>query len=150
MRLSICLVLLSACTRSANIYDDPDAGFTPDPIPDAGDIPELDAGLDSDAYPACADRPEAPGCVGPVDFPCNFDSWVTATAERCQMETSCQTNGWLEVTMGRDGCVSTIGLTEPNDPMVTCLLAEFADAKCPCSGGSSQYFFGLENSGSCR
>ena len=141
--------MLGACTRSANIYDEPDAGFTPDPTLDAGDIPELDAGLDSDAYPPCAAREDAPGCTGPVDFPCNFDNWVTTTAERCQMQTSCATNGWLEVTMGSDGCVSAIGLTYPNDPIVTCLLAEFADAKCPCSGGSSTYFFGLDNSGNC-
>jgi hypothetical protein len=146
-RLAFLVTALAACSRAVNLYDEPDASTLKPPTLDAGDIPELDAGLDT--YPPCAMRPEGPGCTGPVDFPCQFDGWVTSTANRCQNDTGCQTNGWLEVAMGEDGCVSSIGMDQPNDAVVACLLEEFADVRCPCSGGSVTHFFGLDNHGRC-
>jgi hypothetical protein len=65
------------------------------------------------------------------------------------VETSCATNGWLEVKMGADGCVVEIGMTEPNDEIVACLLEEFGAVRCPCGAGEITYFFGLSNQGVC-
>jgi hypothetical protein len=138
---------LGACSRHADIRDEPDVGtIDPNPDLDAGDIPDLDSGLASDAYPTCADRPQG-DCYGSVDFPCDFVSWMNQTAASCQLATGCKTNGWLEVTMGADGCVAAIGMDQPNDEMVACLLAEFGSVQCPCGEIQGTYFFGLDNMG---
>ena len=140
---------LGACVRHADIRDEPDGSVVNvGPALDAGDIPALDSGLATDAYPSCGERPYGQ-CVGPADFPCEFGSWVTRTAVHCQEATSCQTNGWLEVAMGSDGCVSGMGMDQPNDPMVACLLAAFGSVRCPCSDEQFKYFFGLGNTGAC-
>lgn len=137
----------TGCSRRADIAPDGQGGSSlQQPNLDAGDIPDLDAGLGSDAYPACADRPLG-DCQGPVDFPCAFGGWVEITAERCQQETGCVTDGWLEVTMGADGCVSSIGMDRPNDAMVACVLAEVGAFRCPCGVAQVKYFFGLGNNG---
>jgi hypothetical protein len=139
----------AACERQADLRDEPLPDLLePTPTLDAGDIPELDAGLGSDAYPACEDRPGG-ACVGPIDFPCAFDGWVSDTAARCQSETGCKTNGWLEVTMAADGCVSDIGMDNPNPEMVACLLEELGSIHCPCGEGVSTYYFGEGNDGMC-
>lgn len=141
---------LGACDRHADIRDEPDTGvIKPQPQLDAGDIPELDSGLESDAYPSCADRPEG-DCRGTNDFVCDFAPWATRTASSCQQSTGCKTNGWLEVKMGADGCVVEIGMDQPNDDIVACLLAEFGAVRCPCSEGTITHFFGLANDGECE
>jgi hypothetical protein len=140
---------LGACARHADIRDEPDAGgIDPGPHLDAGDIPVLDSGLGTDAYPACAERPVG-DCQGSNDFPCDFASWVNSTAAACQQATGCQTNGWLEVEMGSDGCVVEIAMDEPNDEIVACLLAEFGSVRCPCDARQITYFFGQGNQGVC-
>lgn len=141
--------LLPACERTADIRNEPDSGLIgPEPGLDAGDIPELDSGLGGDAFPLCADRPVGE-CAGPVDFPCQFEDWMRSTAESCQEATGCKTNGWLEVSMGADGCVTTIGMDQPNDEMVACLLATYGAQRCPCGELTLQLFFGLGNTGTC-
>jgi hypothetical protein len=138
-----------ACTRHADIRDEPDAGgIDPNPELDAGDIPGLDSGLGTDAYTACAERPIG-DCQGTNDFPCDFTTWANSTAASCQVETSCVTNGWLEVKMGADGCVVEIGMTQPNDEIVACLLEEFGAVRCPCGEREITYFFGQGNQGLC-
>ncbi|WP_234022492.1 hypothetical protein [Sorangium cellulosum] len=74
---------------------------------------------------------------------------MSRTAARCQEETGCKTNGWLEVGMDDDGCVVEIGMDEPNDEIVACLVAEFGAVRCPCTAGRTIYFFGLGNAGVC-
>lgn len=141
---------LGACERHADIRDEPEAGvIKPQPQIDAGDIPELDSGLATDAYPTCAERPEG-DCRGTNDFLCDFANWATSTAETCQRSTGCKTNGWVEVKMGADGCVVELGMTEPNDEMVACLLAEFGSKRCPCGEEKITYFFGYGNDGVCE
>jgi hypothetical protein len=141
---------LGACSRHVEIYDyEIGSTFVPEPTLDAGDIPALDSGLESDAFPPCAERPSGT-CAGPVDFPCQFASWATDTADRCHTDTNCKTNGWLEVTMGPDGCVTSIGMDQPNDEMIACLLAEFGSVHCPCTEAELTYFFGLGNMEGCE
>lgn len=138
-----------ACQRHADIRDEPDAStivVTPDL--DAGEIPTLDSGLGGDAHPACADRPEG-DCHGPVDFPCDFEGWATRTALSCDKATGCVTNGWVEVTMNASGCVESIGMDQPNDAMVACLVAELGAFRCPCTEGVLTHFFGVGNKGPC-
>ena len=138
-----------ACTRHADIRDEPDGSILDRPPTfDAGGIPELDSGLGSDAYPLCNDRPTGE-CVGSNDFPCAFEDWVVATAEACQEASGCTTNGWLEVRMGPNGCVEMVGMEDPNDAVVACLLAEVGTVKCPCGEGISKYYFGAGNAGPC-
>jgi hypothetical protein len=135
--------------RHADIRDEPDAAIiTPDPVLDAGDIPVLDSGLGTDAFPPCGERPLGE-CYGTLDFPCGMEGWVIKTAEACQEATSCATNGWLEVKMGADGCVQAIGMDQPNDAIVACILAEMGTVQCPCSITESTYFFGFGNDGVC-
>lgn len=139
--------LFVACERHADLRDEPDSSFiAPTPTLDAGDVPDLDAGLRSDAYAACADRP-AGNCQGPIDFPCDFEGWVILTAETCQNATGCVTDGWLEVKLASDGCASVIGMSEPNDAIVACLLAELGAVRCPCGALEYTYYFGEANSG---
>ncbi len=141
--------LAPACERTADIRDEPDSSvIEPGPALDAGDIPELDSGLGGDAFPLCADRPVG-DCAGPIDFPCQMESWVQSTAESCQLATGCKTNGWLEVSMGADGCVTEIGMDQPNDEMVACLLATFGAERCPCGEVSFRFFLGAGNNGVC-
>ncbi|MDI1451028.1 hypothetical protein [Polyangium sp. 6x1] len=137
-----------ACTRHADIRDERESILERPPAFDAGGIPELDSGLGSDAHPLCADRPTGE-CVGSNDFPCGFEDWAIATAKACQEASGCKTNGWLEVKMGPGGCVEAIGMEEPNDEVVSCLVAEMGAVKCPCGEGISKYYFGSGNAGPC-
>lgn len=138
-----------ACVRHADIRDEPDASlFVPGPELDAGELPELDSGLGTDAYPTCIERPIG-DCYGTLDFPCGLERWVIQTAESCQESTGCVTNGWLEVKMGADGCVQAIAMDQPNDAIVACLLAEVGSVQCPCQTSESTYFFGFGNKGVC-
>jgi hypothetical protein len=139
--------LTAGCSRRTEIAEQNQGGSNlNNPMLDAGDIPEVDAGLGE--YPPCAERPVGQ-CKGPVDFPCAFAEWVETTAARCQEETSCQTNGWLEVNMGADGCVASIGMDQPNDDILACLAEELGSASCPCMEGTATYLFGFDNQGSC-
>jgi hypothetical protein len=81
---------------------------------------------------------------------CGFEDWIVATAKTCQTQSGCKTNGWLEVKMGADGCVAEIRMDEPNDEVVTCLLAEFGAYHCPCAEVESSYYFGEDNQGVCK
>jgi hypothetical protein len=137
--------LAAGCSRRTEIAAQNEGGgdLVQPPI-DAGDIPEVDAGLGE--YPACAERPVG-SCQGPVDFPCAFAEWVENTAARCQEETGCVTNGWLEVTMDDDGCVTAIGMDQPNDAVLECLAAELGAKSCPCGAVTATYLFGFDNDG---
>lgn len=146
--LPLVAIVLGACDRHADIRDERDASFAPPPEVDAGEIAELDSGLESDAFPPCGDR-EPGGCEGPVDFPCAFTSWVEATAKSCQTSTGCKTNGWLEVRMGSAGCVVAIGMDQPNPEVVACLVEAFGSASCPCTEEEASFFFGNGNDGTC-
>ena len=140
---------LGGCVRHADIRDEPDAAILPPgPQVDAGDIPDLDSGLGTDAYPACLGRPEG-DCLGPSDFPCAFEDWMKRTAASCQESTGCKTDGWLEVKMGAEGCIVEIGMDAPNDDMIACLLAEFGSVRCPCGEALATYLFGYGNMGVC-
>ncbi|MBK9263320.1 MAG: hypothetical protein IPM54_26395 [Polyangiaceae bacterium] len=139
----------TGCERHANIRDENDDTLLDKPPElEAGPIPVVDSGVESDAYLACLDRPLG-DCVGSNDFLCGFEKWMRATAENCQMTTGCKTNGWLEVTMAGDGCVSEIRMDKPNDEMVACLVAEFGAVRCPCAEIEGSYYFGNTNSGAC-
>jgi hypothetical protein len=137
------------CERHADIRDERDDSLLDNtPTLEAGPIPTVDAGLESDAYLMCADRPVG-DCVGSNDFMCGFEKWMKATAQKCQTMTSCQTNGWLEVKMAGNGCVSEIRMDKPNDDIVACLVAEFGAVRCPCNEIESSYYFGDSNKGVC-
>jgi hypothetical protein len=142
--------VLVACRNHLDLIGAPDAStLTAPPTVDAGDIPVLDSGLGSDAYPACASRPTG-DCMGQIDFPCNFDGWVAKTAAACQAKTGCKTNGWMEVKLGADGCVAELGMDDPSDDMVACLLAELGSVRCVCDPSTTTYFFGDANMGVCK
>lgn len=82
---------LAACVRHADIRDEPDASnIDLGPGLDAGDIPELDSGLGTDAYPPCSERPLGE-CYGTLDFPCGFEGWALKLAESCFKSTGCKT-----------------------------------------------------------
>lgn len=151
--LAACLSALSsavwagACVRHADLYDAPDGALIePPPSFDAGPIEVLDAALRGDAFAACEMRPYAP-CSGPVDFPCDFENFVLYAAEVCQEATGCVTNGALEVKLATDGCVAEMGMDEPNDAIVACLVEKLTSARCPCGASTTNYSFGHGNEG---
>lgn len=142
--------IAGACSRQADLVDEPDVGVKPPKLIDKPDvdIPPLDSGLAGDAFQSCDDRPTGE-CVGPNDFPCSFNKWALEIARDCQWETSCQTNGWLEVHMDASGCVDEIAMDEPNQEIVDCLIAAYGAVQCPCGEAEVAYFFGLGNPGVC-
>lgn len=138
-----------ACSRHVELRADPDGSLlTGDPTLDAGTIADLDSGLGTDAFPPCATRSDNE-CYGTSDFPCAFSEWAERTALECQRATDCVTNGYLHVTLDDEGCVSAIGMTEPNDAMVACLLGVFGTQRCACGASDMTQFFGLTNTGTC-
>lgn len=149
----LCTSLLAfseGCERYADIrQENDDLLFDKPPTIEAGPIPTVDSGLESDAYPACLDRPIG-DCVGTNDFMCGFEKWLKATAQRCQKMTGCKTNGWLEVRMEGNGCVSEIRMDKPNDEMIACLVAEFGAVRCPCGEVEGAYYWGDSNVGLCK
>jgi hypothetical protein len=150
----ITVVALSAwaCSRHADIQDEPDGGTNLGPSapqPDAG-IPAVeDTGLDDPSLLACADRPEAENgaCRGANDFPCDFSGWVPLLAEQCQTETGCVTNGWVEIELGDDGCASELRMDQPNADYVACLVQTLGAYSCPCEAMSFGHFLGVGNEG---
>jgi hypothetical protein len=141
---------LHACTRHADVRDDlgQTASFDPTPHFDA-DIPPLDVDLSNDRFATCAERPQG-DCVGSNDFLCGFAPWAIAVAKQCQLDTGCKTNGSVEITMGPEGCVTAIGMDEPNDEIVACLVAALSAVQCPCLEEESiSHYFGIGNTGIC-
>ncbi|HMY21598.1 MAG TPA: hypothetical protein PKA58_34990 [Polyangium sp.] len=145
----VVFVFVEACERHADVRQEvDDAVIDHAPSVEAGPIPLVDAGLEGDAFPVCAERPVG-DCVGSNDFLCGFEKWMKATAESCQMMTNCQTNGWLEVRMAENGCVSEIRMEHPNDAIMECLLAQYGNFRCPCGEIESSHYFGSLNTGIC-
>jgi hypothetical protein len=138
-----------ACTRQANIYDAPETGPTAQPtgptVPDAG-VPIVDSGIGADAYAACGDRPSGE-CQGSNDFLCVFGSWVSRIADHCQRTTDCHANGWFSLELADDGCVSGIGMTDPEPAFIDCVEQIVGTHSCPCSAATEYQYLGLGNSG---
>lgn len=146
---AVLLLLAGGCRREADIFDEPDAGIINTPtIGLDGDVPRLDAALGPDAYPACEERSLA-NCPGANDFYCGFVQWVQRVAKECQTQTGCVTDGWLVVKMGSNGCVAEIGMDEPNDEIVACLLDQMGSTRCACQEMTTTYYFGSANDGVC-
>jgi len=146
LALAVALLGGLACSRQVNIRDEPEGGVTgPQMVlePDAA-IPAVDAGLDMG--PACESREEG-NCRGTNDFACAYEPWVRQVAKDCLTLTGCSTNGWLTVDMGEDGCVSAIGMDQPNADYVACLVASFGAYRCPCHMSHMNYLVGFANEG---
>lgn len=143
------LLFSEGCERYADIRNEREETLIDNmPTIEAGAIPVIDSGLEGDAFPVCAERPVG-DCVGSNDFLCGFEKWMRATAEKCQMDTGCKTNGWLEVKMAGNGCVAEIRMDQPNDDIVACLLTEYGAVRCPCNEIEGSYYFGASNNGNC-
>jgi hypothetical protein len=141
---------IAACSRHADIKDEPDSGtdLGPNaPRPDGGVPLVEDSGLDDPSLTPCADRPENGACRGANDFPCNFAGWVPVLAEECQTETGCSSNGWVELELADDGCATAIYMDQPNAAYVTCLVSKLGAYRCPCEGMSFGHFLGIGNDG---
>src|SRR5215207_7006057 len=105
------LLLLSSCSRRAEIENSPDGGQVPvNEVPRPADgVPVVeDAPLSNAEGLTCADRPTQFACRGANDFGCAFDDWFQALTEQCQQLTDCHTDGWVEVFVGSDGCASEL------------------------------------------
>lgn len=138
-----------ACTRRADLPEPPEAVTVPTAsAPEAGDVVTLETSLGGDAHAACAQRPEG-DCRGPIDFTCQLEPWVRDVADECQRATGCETNGWLEVTMGDDGCVVEIGMDQPDEDFAACVADAMGAARCPCGAATTRYWLGEGHAGSC-
>lgn len=139
-----------ACTRHADVRDDLGQTQSFDPTPEVdADIPPLDVDLSNPMFATCADRPTG-DCVGSNDFLCGFAPWAVEVAKKCQLDTGCKTNGSVEITMGAEGCVTALGMDEPNDDIVACLVAELSAVDCPCVEEETiSHYFGIGNDGTC-
>lgn len=138
----------SACSREQNLVDEPDSGSTVTAPPTCdGGIPEVaDSGIANDELTACAERPIG-ACQGSNDFPCGFEPWFNEVVTACQRSATCPASGCVEATMGDDGCVTSIGMTEPSDELIACLVESFGAYRCPCGMTSARRFLGLGASG---
>lgn len=139
-----------ACSRQQNLVDEPDSGSTVTALPSCdGGIPEVpDSGIASDELVACGDRPLG-DCQGSNDFPCEFESWFQKVVTACQDRAVCPAKGCVEATMGSDGCVNGVGMTEPDPEFVACMVEQFGAYRCPCGMTSARRFVGL-GAGSCE
>ncbi len=136
---------LGACDRAVDLRDEPRT-FPQPSTPGSKDVKLVDTDLGTSAHAECAERPLGE-CVGPSDFPCAFDGWIQASAESCQLETDCRTNGTLVVRMDEGGCVSALLMDQPNDEVVACLVEKLGDVRCPCAATEASYYFGIGNVG---
>lgn len=155
-RAALCAVCLTAlgtmwgaCSRKADIYDEPASTVRPTPTGtplDAG-LTEIDAAFGSETLPDCAERPESSECRGANDFLCELDKLVSAVADDCQAASDCTTNGWFAFEVGADGCASRLEMSEVNARFVECAIERFGALSCPCVNVRSQVFLGLGNEG---
>jgi hypothetical protein len=136
-----------ACSREQNLVDEPDSGTSVQAPPSCdGGIPEVpDSGVASEELVTCAERPIG-DCQGSNDFPCEFDAWFGKVVTACQNSAECA-SGCAEATMGDDGCVSSVGMTVPDDDFVACLVETLGAYRCPCTMTSARRFIGLGVSG---
>jgi hypothetical protein len=75
------------------------------------------------------------------------DGEIVATGAPAELLS---TNGSVEITMGSEGCVTGLGMDEPNDAIVACLVAELSAVRCPCMEEETiSYYFGIGNAGVC-
>lgn len=150
---SACLAAVGAafgaCSRKADIYDEPKSTVTPTPTGtplDAG-LTEIDAGFGSADPVACSERPEESACRGANDFLCNLDALVKVVVDECQAASDCTANGWIAVELGDDGCATRLEMSEVNSRFATCAAERLRALSCPCLKTRSQVFLGLGNDG---
>jgi hypothetical protein len=141
--------LVGGCSRHADVRSDPGPEFAdldpPPPVPN--DMPTIDAGLESDAFPQCTERRLEPSCTGPIDVACLPQLLIDTIASHCVYESGCHGNGWLRITMGIDGCVASIAMEEPNNDFAACVVRKLEGVRCPCSGQRVDVFLGLGHEG---
>lgn len=138
--------LLVACTRSAEIGDEygDGGGVIVDtvPLPEGG-VPEVpDSGLHGPEVVACAERVEST-CAGVNDFSCDYSSWVNQLVRECQAKTGCAAYGWLSMSMDGEGCVSSLGMTDPEPSLVACLVERVSSKRCACRNESQNVYLGV-------
>lgn len=138
------LFMALGCSRHVELYEPSDAGVSvvEGPKPPA-EIPSVaDSGVTDSAFASCEERPSG-DCVGANDFPCDFTRWVEASAETCTAQVDCLVQGWLGVSLGDDGCVERLEMTDPNPDFVACLAEEFKNASCvQCNAMHATRFLG--------
>lgn len=143
--LLLAALALLACSRKAEIENVPDAGpvmIIEPPRPDGGIPPVADAPLENPEGLACGERPLQAECRGADDFPCDFDGWFQNLAEICQRRSEC-TDGWVEATLGVDGCAAELRMEDPDPPYVACIAEALRQYRCPCSDVIGSRFLGL-------
>jgi len=151
---SICVLgaIVYACSRKANLGEDPYDGFRPppqNPLADAGLI-DLDPALGSAGSSSCSTREFDERCAGANDFPCDFEGWVHRVGTQCQSHTGCISNGWFSAELGTEGCITRLQMSEPNDAFAACVAREAARARCECVPQTGRHFLGLGNDGCAR
>jgi hypothetical protein len=123
------------CSRKVELANhDHTSSFVPNTLPPRtdGGVTFLDAGLDDPSLLACTERPEG-DCRGANDFPCNFQDWFPQVTGQCQQRVGCTASDWMSLHVS-DGCVTRIGMEQPNAAFVTCLAETFSAVRCPCTG----------------
>jgi hypothetical protein len=139
-------LLGGACSRRADLLDDPTGGLELGPTAqyDESELVDLMVPFGEPPFVACSERPTG-ACVGVNDFPCDFAGWFNAAADTCQIQTGCRTNGWVVADMSAEGCVERLQMTEPNSEYAECLVEVLGASRCPCGVERRQRFLGIEN-----
>ena len=137
-----------ACTREAEIREEfpPLIGFQPTvPLPDGG-VPRVESvTLTGDDAAACLGR-ETGACTGINDFPCAGEPWLESVAADCRAQSGCRAGGWVSITFGPHGCVTEIGMVEPEAAFVECLTGVVEQYSCPCTDVTMNHFIGVAGS----
>lgn len=143
-------LLLSGCSRRAEIEDSPETDMLPPmevPRPEGGVPVVEDAPLANRAELDCKQRPSQADCRGANDFGCEFDRWFQALAATCQQQTDCHTDGWVEVLLSPEGCAAELRMQDPDAAYVACISEQLSQYSCPCASVLGSRFLGLSNDG---
>lgn len=141
--------LWAACSRKADIFDEPAQTVTATPTGaprDAG-LTEIDGAFSDPKQPACNTRPEDEDCRSSNDFPCHFDGLVDSVMRECKVASGCTANGWFAVELGQDGCATRLEMSEPNAKFIECAVQLLSTVRCPCQKSRTQVYLGLGNNG---
>jgi hypothetical protein len=116
-----------------------DVAATP-PVPDGG-IPLLDAGPFYQAGASCSSRPSGCPFHGSVGCVERTTAWMARLAAECQPSSGCRASGWFAVVLDPDGCAVSVGMTDPTDAFLGCILDGLNLSSCFCAANSTQAFY---------
>ena len=141
--------LWAACSRQADIFDEPTGAVTTTPTgaPLDGGLTVIDGAFSDPQQPACDTRLADRECRSSNDFPCNFEALFDLVTRECKVASGCTANGCFAAELGQDGCATRLEMSEPNAKFIECAVQRLGTVRCPCGKSRGQVYLGLSNNG---